>query len=33
MVDNLKYLDTQDGLKAFASKQKPKWSNKDTKLN
>lgn len=32
MVDNLKFEDTQNGLKAFASKQKPVWSHSDKKL-
>lgn len=32
MVDNLKYEDTQSGLKAFASKSKPKWSHSSKKL-
>lgn len=32
MIDNLNYTDTQSGLKAFASKQKPVWSHKSTKI-
>ena len=31
MNDNLKYEDTQNGLKAFAAKQKPKWSHSTKK--
>ena len=33
MVDNLKFEDTQSGLKAFAAKTKPKWSHSDKKIN
>jgi len=33
MVDNLKYEDTQSGLKAFAAKTKPKWSHSSKKIN
>ena len=32
MLDNLTYTDTQSGLKAFANKQKPVWTHKDTKI-
>ncbi|CAF0874671.1 unnamed protein product [Brachionus calyciflorus] len=32
MVDNLKYEDTQLGLKAFASKSKPIWNHSDKKI-
>jgi enoyl-CoA hydratase/carnithine racemase len=32
MVDNLKYEDTQSGLKAFASKTKPVWTHSDKKI-
>lgn len=31
MIENLKYEDTQSGLKAFASKTKPKWSHSNKK--
>lgn len=33
MLENLKFEDTQSGLKAFASKQKPVWSNLPDKVN
>lgn len=32
MLDNLKYEDTQSGLKAFAAKQKPAWSHSPKKI-
>lgn len=32
MVDNLKYVDTQQGLKAFANKKKPSWSHSNEKI-
>lgn len=32
MIDNLTYEDTQQGLKAFAKKQKPLWSHSNKKL-
>jgi enoyl-CoA hydratase/carnithine racemase len=33
MVDNLRFRDTQDGLKAFSAKQKPVWSHSNHKLD
>ena len=33
MVDNLRYQDTQDGLKAFSAKQKPVWTHSNKKLD
>ncbi len=32
MVDNLKYEDTQSGLKAFSEKKKPTWSHSNKKI-
>lgn len=32
MLDNLTYTDTQSGLKAFANKQKPVWTHKNSKI-
>jgi hypothetical protein len=31
MLENLKYNETQDGLKAFALKKKPVWTHDDKK--
>lgn len=33
MLENLKFEDTQSGLKSFASKQKPVWSHSSNKVN
>jgi enoyl-CoA hydratase/carnithine racemase len=33
MVDNLRYQDTQDGLKALSAKQKPVWTHSNKKLD
>ncbi len=32
MINNLKFVDTQDGLKAFASKKKPTWMHDGKKI-